>query len=43
MPPQPTHLAPLLHNARARAGLSLDGNWHYIVDPYETGYRNHRY
>ncbi|MEM7108740.1 MAG: sugar-binding domain-containing protein, partial [Bacteroidota bacterium] len=32
----------LLHNAYHRPYTSLNGNWHYIVDPYETGYRNHR-
>ncbi len=25
-----------------RESQSLNGNWHYIIDPYETGYRNHR-
>ncbi len=25
-----------------REGKSLNGLWHYIIDPYETGYRNHR-
>jgi len=33
---------PLLQNAYLRPSLPLDGQWHYIVDPYETGYRNHR-
>lgn len=33
---------PLLHNAYHRPATTLNGNWHYIVDPYETGYRNHR-
>ncbi|MEM9298410.1 MAG: glycoside hydrolase family 2 TIM barrel-domain containing protein [Bacteroidota bacterium] len=32
----------LLHNAYHRPYTSLNGNWHYIIDPYETGYRNHR-
>ncbi|MEM6260969.1 MAG: glycoside hydrolase family 2 TIM barrel-domain containing protein [Bacteroidota bacterium] len=32
----------LLQNAYHRTSTSLDGKWHYIVDPYETGYRNHR-
>ena len=35
--------ADLLQNADARAGISLDGDWHVIVDPYENGYYNHRY
>lgn len=26
-----------------RNGLSLNGKWHYIIDPYETGYYNYRY
>lgn len=34
--------APLLQNAYHRPSVSLNGQWHYIVDPYETGYRNHR-
>jgi beta-glucuronidase len=29
--------APLLANVGARATTSLDGTWHIIVDPYETG------
>ncbi|RMF03775.1 MAG: beta-glucuronidase, partial [Bacteroidetes bacterium] len=33
---------PLLHNVFNREAVSLNGNWHYIIDPYETGYRNHR-
>lgn len=24
-------------NLEGRTGLSLNGKWHYIVDPYETG------
>ena len=43
VPEQPTGLAPLLHNVYSRPGMSLDGAWHYIVDPFETGYRNHRH
>ncbi|MEN0003536.1 MAG: glycoside hydrolase family 2 TIM barrel-domain containing protein [Bacteroidota bacterium] len=31
-----------LQNAYLRPSVSLNGNWHYIIDPYETGYRNHR-
>ncbi len=26
-----------------RSGLSFNGEWHYIVDPYENGYYNYRY
>ncbi|MEL6968724.1 MAG: glycoside hydrolase family 2 TIM barrel-domain containing protein [Bacteroidota bacterium] len=33
---------PLLHNVHNRDAVSLNGNWHYLIDPYETGYRNHR-
>ena len=33
---------PLLQNAYNRPSTSLNGNWKYIIDPYETGYRNHR-
>ncbi|TRX48574.1 beta-glucuronidase [Fulvivirga sp. M361] len=32
----------LLHNAYNRPSASLNGNWKFVVDPYETGYRNHR-
>lgn len=32
----------VLHNAPNRLARSLAGNWHYIVDPYETGFRNQR-
>ncbi len=34
--------APALLNASARAGLDLDGAWHTIVDPYDTGYFDYR-
>jgi beta-glucuronidase len=30
------------HNVPNRAVTLLSGNWHYIIDPYETGFRNHR-
>jgi beta-glucuronidase len=33
----------LLINAYNRPSTSLNGNWHYIVDPYENGYYNYRY
>ncbi len=32
--------SPLLINTAGRATTSLNGKWHYIVDPYETGYYN---
>ncbi len=35
--------SPLLQNPGARAGISLDGAWARIIDPYENGYYNHRY
>ncbi|HKE22227.1 MAG TPA: glycoside hydrolase family 2 TIM barrel-domain containing protein [Bryobacteraceae bacterium] len=33
----------LIQNAPARVGLSLDGAWRTIVDPYESGYYDYRY
>lgn len=33
----------LLVNAYNRPAMSLNGDWHYIVDPYENGYFNYRY
>ena len=33
----------LIQNSDARAHIDLDGPWHYIVDPYENGFYNHRY
>ena len=33
----------LIVNAYNRASTSLNGSWHYIVDPYENGYYNYRY
>ncbi|RZJ65755.1 MAG: beta-glucuronidase [Flavobacterium sp.] len=33
----------LLINAYNRAAQSLNGDWNYIVDPYENGYYNYRY
>ncbi|MEM1338684.1 MAG: glycoside hydrolase family 2 TIM barrel-domain containing protein [Bacteroidota bacterium] len=33
---------PLLQNAYSRPATLLNGNWKYIIDPYDTGYRNHR-
>jgi beta-glucuronidase len=31
-----------LQNIYGRAHQNLDGRWHYIVDPYETGYYDYR-
>nr|WP_298995654.1 glycoside hydrolase family 2 TIM barrel-domain containing protein [uncultured Allomuricauda sp.] len=33
---------PLLQNAYSRPSTLLNGNWKYVIDPYDTGYRNHR-
>jgi len=33
----------LLINTHNRKTTSLNGVWHYIVDPYENGYYNYRY
>ncbi len=33
----------LIMNTMNRNTTSLNGEWHYIVDPYETGYYNYRY
>ena len=33
----------LLINTHNRKTTSLNGAWHYIVDPYENGYYNYRY
>ncbi|PRX56294.1 glycoside hydrolase family 2 protein [Flagellimonas meridianipacifica] len=33
---------PLLQNAYNRPSTLLNGNWKYVIDPYDTGYRNHR-
>ncbi|SDL50519.1 beta-glucuronidase [Catalinimonas alkaloidigena] len=34
---------PLIGNVPGRSTQSLNGTWHYIVDPYETGYYDYRY
>jgi beta-glucuronidase len=34
---------PVLINSYNRASTSLNGEWRYIVDPYETGYYDYRY
>ena len=33
----------IITNTFNRNTTSLNGTWHYIVDPYETGYYNYRY
>ena len=33
----------LIQNAARRDGISLNGPWHAIVDPYESGYLDYRY
>ena len=33
----------LIQNAASRAGMTLDGKWHVIVDPYENGYYDYRH
>ncbi len=33
----------LISNAYNRESTSLNGNWNYIVDPYENGFYNYRY
>ncbi|TDN95089.1 beta-glucuronidase [Salegentibacter sp. 24] len=33
----------LIINTDNRKGISLNGTWHYIVDPYETGFFNYRW
>jgi len=34
--------APAMQNMYARTGITLDGKWHVIVDPYENGAYNYR-
>lgn len=34
---------PLITAIHSRKTQSLNGKWQYIVDPYETGYRNYRW
>ena len=34
--------APAVQHAAGRAGMSLDGQWRAIVDPYENGWYNYR-
>lgn len=33
----------LLVNTDGRKTISLNGTWHYIIDPYETGFYDYRY
>jgi len=33
----------LITNTEGRKTMSLDGQWHVIVDPYESGYYDYRY
>jgi beta-glucuronidase len=33
---------PVLSNVYARKALSLDGDWHTIIDPYDNGYLDYR-
>ena len=35
--------APLLTNIQSRKTIDLNGRWHYIVDPYETGFYDYRF
>lgn len=35
--------ADLVQNAHVRGGISLDGDWARIVDPYENGYYDYRW
>lgn len=37
------HAGQAVQDPRARMALNLDGKWNAIVDPYDTGYYNHRY
>ncbi|MBU2887826.1 beta-glucuronidase [Gilvimarinus agarilyticus] len=37
------YAAKITQNTNARPHINLDGAWHYIADPYENGFYNHRY
>ncbi len=37
-----SHEVPLIQNARAYEGMSLNGDWNYIVDVQEEGYYDYR-
>ena len=43
LPSEDAAPAPLIQNVYARDVTVLDGAWGVIVDPFETGYYNHRY
>ena len=34
--------APLISNVEHRSAISLNGPWHAIVDPYDTGFKDYR-
>ncbi|WP_308366344.1 MULTISPECIES: glycoside hydrolase family 2 TIM barrel-domain containing protein [unclassified Microbulbifer] len=38
-----TAMEKLIVNTDSRESISLNGTWHYIVDPYETGFYTYRY
>jgi len=40
--PTPAPCAPAIAAPFARKTVSLNGDWRYIVDPYDTGYRDYR-
>jgi beta-glucuronidase len=42
-PTNPTDTIGIVQNIRARVELDLDGQWNYIIDPYETGYYDYRH
>jgi beta-glucuronidase len=39
----PLHATTTLANVYARTHVSLNGQWHYIVDPYENGFYDYRH
>jgi beta-glucuronidase len=39
----PAQNEPLIQNPDGRRGLSLDGAWQIIIDPYDNGYYDYRY
>jgi len=39
----PAQNEPLIQNPDGRHGLSLDGAWQIIIDPYDNGYYDYRY
>ena len=41
-PPRRPDTSVAVQNAGSRAGMSLDGTWNAIVDPYENGFYNYR-